>query len=114
MSVSRSRSTTTRTRACAIDECKRLRRDLRRRKRLAADERAALDEQRPFARRQLHRRAATTAPQVGEAPPLETIHENAQPRAVPEQHLAAPAPPAPKEEEIAAHRITSMLDTESS
>src|ERR1700710_2930931 len=109
MSVSRSRSTTKRNRSCSIDERKRLRRDFRRRQRLPADERTAFDEQRQFARRQFYRRTATTAPKVGEASALKTLHENAQPSAVPEQDLATPATPAHEEEQVAAHDVAPEL-----
>ena len=42
---------------------------------------------------------------VGEAPALELLHEDAQPGAIPQQHLAAGPAPIHEEKQIAAQRI---------
>ena len=68
--------------------CARGRRDDRvGRERAAADQRAALDEERQLARRHAHD-LAVVAPELREAAALQPLLEDAEPGAVPEQHLA--------------------------
>ena len=63
--------------------------DLLRRKRYTTDHRAAFHVQGQFARRHLQRGPRALAPQRGELPALQALHENAQSRAIPHQILQA-------------------------
>src|SRR6185312_14790591 len=74
-----------------------------------SDERAALDEERQLARRQPHRRAAAIAPEIGKAAALQSLHEDAQPGPIPQQHLAPRALRVHEEVQLAAHRVGSQL-----
>ena len=90
-----------------MGECKRDRKNLRdgRRKRASTDELAPLEEERELARGQLQR--AVVAPKLRELTSFEPLAEDAQPGAIPVEHLAAAPRAVDEEEEIAALWVTT-------
>ena len=76
------------------------------RQRSATDEIASFDEESELARCEPND-LAVIAPRRREAPALEPLLEDAEPGAVPHEHLAAFAALVDEEEEIAGHRIAT-------
>ena len=75
--------------------------------RATADQIAALDEERQLARRHAHDVPAL-APWRCEATSLQALLEDAQPRAIPDQDLAAVATTVDEQKQVAAKRIAAQ------